>query len=51
MIAPMRAVMPPTEWIAAEPAKSWKPIWTSQPCGFHTQPASTGYTRREMTAE
>ena len=42
MIAPISAVIPPTEWIAAEPAKSWKPSLTSQPFEFQTQPASIG---------
>ena len=41
-MAPMRAAMPPTMWITAEPAKSTKPSWASQPWPFHTQPASMG---------
>ena len=30
-LAPTRAEMPPTMWMAQEPAKSWKPSWASQP--------------------
>ena len=29
--APIKAVVPPTIWIAHEPAKSWKPSCASQP--------------------
>ena len=29
--APTRALIPPTMWMAHEPAKSWKPICESQP--------------------
>ena len=42
IIAPISAVIPPTECIAALPAKSWKPSLTSQPFSFQTQPASIG---------
>ncbi len=42
IMAPIRAVTPPTECMAAEPAKSWKPIFTSQPWLFQTHPASMG---------
>ena len=31
ILAPTSAEMPPTIWIAQEPAKSWKPSWESQP--------------------
>ena len=29
--APANAAQPPVEWTMVEPAKSWKPIWLSQP--------------------
>ena len=31
MMAPTSAAIPPTMWMAQEPAKSWKPICESQP--------------------
>ena len=39
--APIRAEIPPTMWMQLEPAKSWKPIWESQPPP-HVQCASIG---------
>ena len=37
--------------MAHEPAKSWKPSFTSQPPGFQIQWASIGYISSEMIAE
>ena len=41
IIAPIKAAIPPTEWIAALPAKSINPSWASHPPP-HTQWASIG---------
>ena len=48
--APIKAVVPPTIWIAHDPAKSWKPRLASHPPP-QIQCASIGYTIAEITAE
>jgi len=48
--APINAVVPPTMWIAQEPAKSWNPKLASHPPP-QIQCASIGYTTAEITAE
>ena len=50
ILAPMIAEIPPTMWIAHEPAKSWKPSCANQPPP-HIQCASIGYTNAEITPE
>ncbi len=40
-MAPAKAAQPPVEWTMVEPAKSWKPIWESQPPP-HVQAPTTG---------
>ena len=49
IFAPMRAATPPHMWTAVEPAKSWNPIWASQPPPQIQWP-DTGYTTALITA-